>query len=315
MSRHLQFTPNVNEVHQRLDAVIAARSEELSRTSVRGLILAGKVLVNGSQVKPAYHLSAGDRVDAQLDLPPSLTADPEDLPLNLVYVDRDVAVIDKHAGMVVHPAGGHRSGTLANALTARFPGTREVGAIERPGIVHRLDKDTSGLLVVALTAPAQASLQKQIAARTARRVYLALCVGHLRPSSGVLDAPVGRDPINRRRMAVYGVAARPARTSYRVLEDLDGYALVEATLHTGRTHQIRVHFAASGHPLAGDVTYGGPRLPGLDRQFLHAHMLSFDSPGSGERLSFQSPLPDDLDIVLQALRGSSPSLGIEHKYT
>lgn len=309
MTRHLRFRAGEKEAGERLDSVAAARSGTLSRSLFQQLIQDGKVLVNGRSTKPAYRLAPGDLIEARLDVPPSLTAAPEDLPVSVVYRDDEVAVIDKPAGMVVHPAGGHRTGTLANALTSMFPGARGVGPAERPGIVHRLDKDTSGLIAIALTPHAQRSLQQQMALRLAGRVYLALCAGHPIPTSGIIDAPVGRDRLNRRRMAAYGSASRPARTSYRVLEELTGFALVEASLQTGRTHQIRVHFAASGHPLAGDGLYGGPSLPGLHRQFLHAHQLAFDSPTTNDRLIFHSALPADLERVLSSLRSTSASSG------
>jgi 23S rRNA pseudouridine1911/1915/1917 synthase len=202
----------------------------------------------------------------------------------------------------VHPAAGHESGTLANALLARFPAVAEVGQELRPGIVHRLDKDTSGLIAVALNPTAQASLQRQIAAREAERRYIALATGKVEPAEGTIEAPIGRDPANRKRMTVHGLAARPARTTYRVLEYVDGFTLLDIRLHTGRTHQIRVHFAAIGHPLAGDTTYHGASLPSLRRQFLHADRLTVRSPSSGKELHFYSPLPTDLQVVVDALR-------------
>jgi 23S rRNA pseudouridine1911/1915/1917 synthase len=199
---------------------------------------------------------------------------------------------------------------VANALAAAFPQTRSVGNEERPGIVHRLDKGTSGLMVVALSPAAYTSLQSQIAERSAERRYLALARGRLEPQQGVIDAPIGKDPRDPKRMAIGGIAARPARTSYRVLEYLPGFTLLEARLHTGRTHQIRVHLSALGHALAGDPVYGGPPFPGLERQFLHAHRLVLRSPSSGENLEFSSPLPTDLAEVLTALRQ-----GVEPKNT
>lgn len=289
----------------RVDAAVAERVSDISRSLARTLILEGKVLINGARAKPSHRLSAGDEVDVDVVVPPSLTAVPEAIPLTVVYQDRDLAIVDKPAGLVVHPAAGHERGTLANALTALFPQARSVGAADRPGIVHRLDKDTSGLMVVALTPQAHASLQKQISSRTAERLYLALATGYVHPEQGSIDAPIGRDPRDRKRMAVHGVTARPARTSYRVLEYLPGFTLLEARLHTGRTHQIRVHLAATGHPLAGDRTYHGATLAHLDRQFLHAYQLILESPSTGAQLEFTSPLPEDLDTALRELRATA----------
>lgn len=290
------------ESGKRLDVFLAAHAPHVSRTHAAALARDGKVLVNGSSVRPAHRLAPGDRVDAQLDVPHALSADPEPIPLSVIYEDADMAVIDKPAGMVVHPAPGNDRGTLANALAARFPAATTVGDAGRPGIVHRLDKDTSGLIVVALSRAGMMSLQGQIGAREADRWYLALAGGHLSPSEGTVDAPIGRDPVHRSRMAVHGVAARPARTSYRALERLPGFDLVEAKLHTGRTHQIRVHMAALGHPIAGDALYNGAALRGLNRQFLHARTLQIRRPRDDRPMSFSSPLPGDLQAVLDALR-------------
>jgi 23S rRNA pseudouridine1911/1915/1917 synthase len=286
----------------RLDVDIAEHVPELSRSAAQRLINDGKVLVNGRPEKASYRPTPGDKIDVELEAPPSLSARPEAIPLDVVYQDTDLAVIDKPAGMVVHPAAGHPGGTLANALVALFPSAGSAGPTVRPGIVHRLDKDTSGLIVVALSATAQQSLQRQIAHRTAKRSYLALVTGRPEPDSGVIDAPIGRDPKDRKRMATYGVAARDARTAFRVVETLPGVTLVEATLQTGRTHQIRVHFAAIGHPVVGDQVYGGESIFGLRRQFLHACYLALRSPTTGKDLEFRSRLPDDLASVLDRLR-------------
>jgi 23S rRNA pseudouridine1911/1915/1917 synthase len=185
---------------------------------------------------------------------------------------------------------------------ARFPAAASVGPADRPGIVHRLDKDTSGLMVVALNDEARKNLQRQIASREAGRRYRALATGRVRPSQGNIDAPIGRDPDKRKRMWVFGVGQRPARTHYSVIEDLPGFTYVEARLETGRTHQIRVHFAATGHPLAGDELYNGGHIAGLARQFLHASELHLRSPSTNEQLTFHSPLPADLERILQSLR-------------
>lgn len=286
----------------RLDILVAEIVPDLSRSLARKLIESGHVLVNGRLAKPSRHVVIDDRIEVDVILPPSISAEPEAIPLSIVYRDNDLVVLDKPAGLVVHPGAGHLSGTLANALMASFPAVSSVGAKDRPGIVHRLDKDTSGLMVVALSPSAHRSLQSQISSRTAERRYFALVGGSLKPPQGKIDAPIGRDPKNRKRMAVHGAGERSAQTSYEVLEYLKGSTFLEAMLHTGRTHQIRVHMQATGHPLVGDRVYRGPGLPGLNRQFLHAHCLSIDSPTTGYRLDFESPLPPDLQTVLYELR-------------
>jgi 23S rRNA pseudouridine1911/1915/1917 synthase len=221
--------------------------------------------------------------------------------LRIVHVDEELAVVDKPAGLVVHPAPSHRGTTLVDVLGELLGGGADP---ERPGIVHRLDKDTSGLLVVARSDEAHAALQAQVRRREVERVYLALARGRLGSRTGTIDAPIGRAAKQRHRMAVSGAASRQARTHFAVLELLSAETYLEARLETGRTHQIRAHFAAIGHPLAGDSTYGGERKYGLERQFLHAHRLAFTHPASGERLTFVSELPDDLVSALAAARAA-----------
>jgi 23S rRNA pseudouridine1911/1915/1917 synthase len=222
-------------------------------------------------------------------------AEPE---LRVVHLDDDLAVVDKPAGLVVHPAPSHTGATLVDELGDILGG----GDPERPGIVHRLDKDTSGLLVVARGEQALAALQAQVQRRQVERVYLALAGGRLDSRTGTIDAPIGRASRQRHRMAVSGAASREARTHFEVLELLPRESYVQAKLETGRTHQIRAHFAAIGHPLTGDPTYGGARRYGLERQFLHAHRLAFEHPVTGEQLSFESELPADLAAALEQAR-------------
>src|SRR5207342_321203 len=217
--------------------------------------------------------------------------------LQIVHLDEALAVIDKPAGLVVHPAPSHSGPTLVSELEDLLGGGADP---ERPGIVHRLDKGTSGLLVVARTDEAHAALQAQVKRREVERVYLALAGGRLASRTGTIDAPIGRASRQRHRMAVAGAASREARTHFTVLELLAEESYVEARLETGRTHQIRAHFAAIGHPLIGDPTYGGAVRYSLERQFLHAHRLAFSHPSSGERLEFASELPDDLAAALEA---------------
>jgi len=225
-------------------------------------------------------------------------AEPE---LRIVHLDEALAVVDKPAGLVVHPAPSHSGPTLVDLLGGVLSGG---GDPERPGIVHRLDKGTSGLLVVARDDDAHAALQAQVQRREVERVYLALAGGRLGSRTGTIDAPIGRASRQRHRMAVSGAAARQARTHFTVLELLSRESYLEARLETGRTHQIRAHFAAIGHPLTGDATYGGADRYGLERQFLHAHRLAFAHPLGGERLSFESPLPADLATALDAARAA-----------
>lgn len=304
MSERLRLVVGEERAGTRLDIYVASEAA-LTRSSAATLIKSGHIFVNGSPAKVSLRLAGGDVVEGEIVRDRALSAEPEALPLHIVYQDPDLVIIDKPAGMVVHPAAGHRFGTLANALMARFPATASVGPADRPGIVHRLDKDTSGLMVVALNDDARLHLQHQIALRTAGRQYLALATGEVEPSQGLIDAPIGRDPDNRKRMWVYGIGARPARTRYHVLEKVPGFTYLKAGLETGRTHQIRVHFAASGHPLAGDGLYHGGRISGLARQFLHATELCLLSPTTGAELTFQSPLPPDLESVLDSLRVQS----------
>jgi 23S rRNA pseudouridine1911/1915/1917 synthase len=221
--------------------------------------------------------------------------------LRIVHVDEALAVVDKPAGMVVHPAPSHAGPTLVDELGDLLGGGADP---ERPGIVHRLDKGTSGLLVVARDDQAHAALQAQVQRREVERVYLALARGRLASRTGTIDAPIGRASRQRHRMAVSGAASRQARTHFEVIELLSAETYLEVRLETGRTHQIRAHFSAIGHPLAGDATYGGERKYGLERQFLHAHRLAFAHPRSGEPMSFTSELPDDLAAALQAARAA-----------
>ena len=228
--------------------------------------------------------------------PRPVSVEPEPIPLKLVYSDAHLLVVDKPAGLTVHPAPGHPSGTLVNALLALCPDLKGVGGELRPGIVHRLDKDTSGLMVVAKTSEAHLALSRQIKERRVRKGYLALVTGKLQPAEGIIDAPVGRDTRNRKRMAIVG-SGREARTRYRVLRSSESYSLVEAFPETGRTHQIRVHLASLGHPLVGDHVYG-KRSALVGRQFLHAHILGFRHPATGGWKEFTSPLPADLEEAL-----------------
>jgi 23S rRNA pseudouridine1911/1915/1917 synthase len=292
----------------RLDAFLAARVPALSRARLQGLIAAGCVTVArlaGRRVRPAARLRAGDVVVLVVPPPAPVVLQPEPLPLDIVYEDADVLVVNKPAGLVVHPGAGRTSGTLVHAVLAHCPDLPGIGGAHRPGIVHRLDKDTSGLLVVAKTEAALRHLQAEIAAKRATRDYLALVWGRPSPAAGTIEAPIGRDPRRRTRMAVRP-DGRPAVTRYRVLEAFPEAALLEVRLVTGRTHQIRVHCAHIGHPVVGDPVYGRRRNPwGLQRQALHAFRLAFTHPRDGRALQFEVPLPEDLATALRALRAGA----------
>ncbi len=296
-----EFTVLIGEM--RLDQFLASQQRELTRSQVQGLIAQGLALVNGRPAKPSQRVRSGDRVSLTIPPPRRLDLVPQPIPLTVVYQDGEIIVIEKPAGLTVHPGPGHPDHTLVNSLLAHCPDIRGVGGVLRPGIVHRLDKDTSGLMVVAKTDDAHRSLSAQIKERRIIKGYLALATGTVKPPVGQVDAPIARDPRHRQRMAVV-VGGREARTRYRVLEQLVGYSLLELYLETGRTHQARVHLAFLGHPLLGDAVYGKrPDKSGLGRHFLHAHHLGFHHPATGQPMDFKSGLPEDLAAIIGWLRG------------
>ncbi len=287
----------------RLDRFVAERLTDLSRTGVQRLIDAGFITRNGLMVDAADKIRPGDIIVVRVPPPVPTELVAESIPLTIVYEDDDLIVIDKPAGLVVHPAAGHVRGTLVNAVLGHAPDLEGVGGEVRPGIVHRLDKDTSGLMVVAKNDRALRYLQQQFKSRTVKKIYIALVEGIVEPGEGIIDAPIGRSRNHRKKMAVTP-GGRSARTRYRVRQifhDPD-VSLVEAHPETGRTHQIRVHFAWLRHPLVGDTIYGKrtPRF-GLQRQFLHAASLTFALPSNDETRTFASRLPDDLQQVLNQL--------------
>lgn len=288
---------------ERIDRYVSQVVETLSRSYARQLIEDGHIQINQCGVRPSQPVKPGDVITIQRPLPQPTDIIPEAIPLTIVYEDADVAVVEKPAGMVVHPSPGHTSGTLVNALLARYPDLH-IGNDIRPGIVHRLDQDTSGLLVIARHNEAMRLLKAQQKDRAMHKAYLAVVEGHFSEMVGVIQAPIGRHPTDRKRQAVVP-HGRDARTHYRVVEELGNYTLVEAVLETGRTHQIRVHFAHKQRPLLGDPLYGQRRRRatfGLQRQFLHAYKLGFTLPSSGTWCEFQSLLPDDLTAALRSLR-------------
>jgi 23S rRNA pseudouridine1911/1915/1917 synthase len=273
-----------------------------SRSEWQRLIGADAVLLNGFPSKPGERVASGDRVRILAIARPAELPPEDDVAFSVVYADPAMIVVDKPAGVVVHPAPGNQRGTLVNGLLARFPELRSDDGDLRPGIVHRLDKDTSGLMVIGRTLAAVADLQRQMQARSTEKRYLLLVRGGIEEEEGIIDRPVGRDPRNRQRMAVRA-DGRSAQTHFWVRSRLSGWTLVEALLLTGRTHQLRVHFASIGHPVAGDVAYGhrDTELPGLRRQFLHSHLLRLRSPHDGAEHTFTSELPADLATPLQRL--------------
>jgi 23S rRNA pseudouridine1911/1915/1917 synthase len=310
---HDNFVATLEEANQRLDRVVTARHPELSRTRVQELIDAGLILLDGRPVKGAHRLRPGERitVDAQPRAP--VRAEPESIPLEILYEDDDLLAVNKPAGMTVHAGAGVARGTLVNALLGRCQTLSQGGGALRPGIIHRLDKDTSGIILVAKNDAAHAKLGEAFRQRTVRKTYIALVQGLFHEGRGRIDLAIGRDPNRRVRMtARRGAArhnARAARTDWRVLARVDNTTLVEVELHTGRTHQIRVHFSALRHPVVGDILYGAvPQLrvgkvtlPPLGRQFLHAAKLGFAQPRTDAWIELRAPLPANLLTFLHEL--------------
>jgi len=287
----------VDKPGARLDKYVGEKCPELSRTHAQRLIADGCITVNGGVAKASLKLSVGDRVNISIPPAPPRSLSPEAIPLNILYEDDDLLVIDKPAGLAIHPAPGHPSHTLVNAILSRLSGLPDASDSLRPGIVHRLDKDTSGVMVVARNSVAQANLISQFKAHSVVKAYLVLVKGRLTPESGVIEAPIGRDPRNRKRMAVV-TEGREARTQYQVIKYIDNYTLLEVRPETGRTHQIRVHLKAIGYPVVGDKVYG-VKSAYLSRQFMHACRLGFKLPSTGKYVEFTSELPPDLSQALE----------------
>ena len=281
----------------RLDKYVCQHFPELSRTRVQRLIADGHITVNGQPAKPGIKLNTGDRLEVAIPPAPPEELLPEAIPINIVYEDDDLLVVDKPAGLTVHPAPGHPGHTLVNALLAHLPHLADIGDSLRPGIVHRLDKDTSGLMLVAKNSKAQANLIGQFKSHSVSKAYMALVRGRLTPETGIIEAAIGRDPRHRQRMAVVE-GGREASTEYQVVKYIGDYTLLEVRPQTGRTHQIRVHLGAIGFPVVGDKIYG-VKAPFLPRQFLHACWLGFSLPSSGEYIEFKSELPADLEKALE----------------
>ena len=282
----------------RLDKCLAAALPDLTRSHIQKLIKSGHVTVNGCETSSARRLKSTDLITIEIPSPATSRIEPEDIAVEVIYEDIDIAVINKPAGLTVYPAPGHASHTLVNALLKRFPDLACFGDSPRPGIVHRLDKDTSGLIVVARNEKARLDLVSQFRSRSVKKAYLVLVQGKLEPERGAIDAPIGRDPSDRKRMAVV-TRGRTARTDYRVLQHFKSCTLAEVHIQTGRTHQIRVHMSAIGHPVVGDKKYGKASTP-PGRQFLHASYLELRLPCGGQIRSFTCGLPPDLQQVLKS---------------
>ena len=305
-----EFTVAAGEEGTRLDQFLAGKELPYSRSQLKRRIDAGEVQVDGAPARPARRLRAGERVAFTPPPPAPAAPQPEAIPLQVLYEDAALIVIDKPAGLVVHPAAGHAAGTLVNALLHRCTDLKGIGGEVRPGIVHRLDRDTSGVMVVAKDEPTLLALQAQFKRHTLRRAYVAIVDGAMAGAAGRFETLYGRHPRHRKRFTSKVTTGRPAITNWRVLERFGGATLVEARLETGRTHQIRVHFREHGHPLLGDPVYGRPaRDPDvravaqtLGRQALHARLLGFRHPATGAELDFETPAPADLQAAIAALR-------------
>lgn len=283
----------------RIDKVLTTLEPEITRSQLKNLINDGHVTVNGQAVKPKYKVQAGDKISLVKPEPQSLELTPENIPLDIVYEDDDVIVVNKPQGMVVHPAPGHPDHTLVNALLYHSP-LSTINGTFRPGIVHRIDKDTSGLLMVAKNDLAHQSLAEQLRNKTNKREYLALVYGQIKEDEGTIDAPLGRNPQDRKKQAVVK-GGRHAVTHFKVIKRYDNFTLVKCILETGRTHQIRVHMKYIGHPLVGDPLYGPRKVIGKDGQFLHAALLGFKHPRTGKELVFEAPLPENFQKMLDKL--------------
>lgn len=309
MSRQLELV--LDAAGQRIDKALAEAHPDLSRTQWQQLIEDGHVTIAGQPVKASLRLEGDERVDVTIPEVAETELVAQQIPLDIIYEDEDFLAINKPAGMVVHPAPGHEKDTLVNAVLGHCPQLEGIGGERRPGIVHRLDKETSGVILVAKNDQALRHLQRQFRQRTVKKRYMALVEGIIQPPRALIDAPIGRDPDHRKQMAVIppgsSARARSAQTEYRRVELFDDYSLVECLPRTGRTHQIRVHLAFAGYPIAGDMTYGRRRQRlELDRHFLHAASLTFSRPRDETKMTLQARLPADLQAILDELRAQNP---------
>ncbi|WOV85215.1 RluA family pseudouridine synthase [Sporosarcina jeotgali] len=296
-----QYVIEEQTAGERIDKALATANPDWSRTLIQQWVKDGIVLVNGGTVKPNYKVKSGDALTVDEPAPEELNIPAEDLNLEIVYEDSDVLVVNKRSGMVVHPAPGHTTGTLVNGLMHHCTDLSGINGIMRPGIVHRIDKDTSGLLMVAKNDKAHTSLFNQLVEKSVTRVYTALVHGHIPHDNGTIDAPIGRNQKDRQSMSVENTG-KHAVTHFKVLERFGDFTLVECRLETGRTHQIRVHMKYIGHPLAGDPKYGPKKTIDFDGQVLHAGTLGFVHPVTEEYMEFKAPLPEDFEQLLNEMK-------------
>lgn len=304
--KNLVFEVEIDEEGTRIDRFLALKLEDLSRSYVQKLIKDEKVFVNDKLVSASYKLCSDDLVSVDVPDPAILEVAAEDIPLDIVYEDEDVILINKPKNMVVHPAAGHFSGTMVNALLFHCKGNLSgINGIMRPGIVHRIDKDTTGIIIACKNDRAHNAIAKQLSEHSITRRYYAICHNSFHDEEGVVNAPIGRNPNDRKKMAVNHIHGKPAVTHYRVLENFKDYAFIECRLETGRTHQIRVHMSSIGHPLLGDDLYcnAGNRFQ-LQGQTLHAGVLGFIHPSTGEYMEFTTPLPDYFEALLKKFRST-----------
>jgi 23S rRNA pseudouridine1911/1915/1917 synthase len=292
---------------ERLDKFLASTQSDLSRAQIYNMILAGLVKIDEHNVKPAYKIKGNEIIVLDVSYPTSEDLISEDMNLNIIYEDDDLVIIDKPSGIVVHPGVGHRTGTLVNGLISRMPYIWNVGEKKRPGIIHRLDKDTSGLIIVAKNPITHENISMQIKDKTVLKKYTALVSGNVNPSEGIIKSNIGRDPSNRKRMAVVG-NGKYAESHYNVLENLNDYSLLDIQIKTGRTHQIRVHMSSIGHPIVGDIVYGGGETT-INRHFLHASKIGFNLPSTGAYTEFKSEIPENLSGLLENIRYNKLSKG------
>ena len=301
--QHLRLIADADDV--RLDRWLAEQMSDISRAQWQALIKAGHVLTNGRPCKPSFHLHRGDAIEATIPAASPTQLEPEPIALDVLYEDSDILVINKPPGLVVHPAPGHPRGTLVNALLHHCRDLGGIGGKLRPGIVHRLDRDTSGTLVVAKNQTTLDHLAAQFKRRRVRKIYWALAWGRFKQKAGIIETLIGRDPHNRKKMSARVTQGRIAVTRYEVLREYRNVSLLQITLETGRTHQIRVHLAHLGHPVVGDRQYGRARSNeshgSAPRQMLHARTLAFEHPRSGSMMEFTAPLPDDMQAIMKAL--------------
>lgn len=301
-TEELRFTITEETAGDRIDRYLAEQVPDLSRSQIQTLIENGDVLVDSRQVKPNYKLKPGDAVSLITPEPEPAELQAENIPLDIVYEDQDVVVVNKPRGMVVHPAAGHMTGTLVNALLYHCKDLSGINGVLRPGIVHRIDKDTSGLIMAAKNDKAHLNLAEQLRRHSVTRKYIAIVHGVVNHNLGTVDAPIGRHPVQRLKMAAVRSGGRHAVTHFSVLERFRDYTMLECKLETGRTHQIRVHMDFIGHPLAGDPVYGPKRTLDIEGQALHAEVLGFEHPVTGEYMEFSAAIPADMQMVIDKLR-------------